>query len=145
MFGKAVATYLPDRRHGSIEQRWMTIDNTRGPVGATAADLTNAKRNDVVKYNGEFWRVAGSFGKYYGRWALVDGPVPLADTHRLMLQSLHVDKVHKPHVALNTSWKPWVAVVSDDTCVASDYSLFLEDDGMHKTKKMKKSEADLWD
>ena len=144
MFSRAVGASLPDRRHGSIEQRWMAIDRCLGPLGSSDPAEDVVARDDVVKHEDDFWRVVACFGKYYGRWALVTAPVPLTENYHLMLQLISVNKADKPYVHMNFCRTPWAIIIKAKAASAANHTLVAAADEAAKPKKLKPG-ADLWD
>jgi len=123
MYSRSLGASLPDRRHGSIEQRWMAVDVCRGPRGASPDDFDTVQRDEIVKYMGDFWRVCGCFSKYYGRWSLVTEPAALTATYQLLLQRLTVNPSSKPYVLLNPYKTPIAVIAPASECQHAGYKL----------------------
>jgi len=143
MFSRSAGVSLPDRRHGSIEQRWMAVDKCFGPKGASTVEADVVQRDDVVEHKGAFWRVCACFGKYYGRWSLLTEPAGFTDSFHLLLQRLYIDKACKPFVILNLSMKPMATIAAGGSCSSAGYSLHSCGDAPSKAKKTKVG-ADMW-
>ena len=143
MYSRSVSASLPDRRHGSIEQRWMAIDKCLGPMGAAQTDTDVVQRDDVVQHADAYWRVCACFGKYYGRWSLLTDPAAFKDNFHLLLQRLYVDKACKPYVVLNVHMSPMAVIASGSSCKSAGYSLLSCGDAPAKAKKMK-TVIDMW-
>ena len=141
MHSKTVSTSVPDRTHGSIEQRWMTVDRMLGPPVVHEATTASLGRFDVVRYKGHFWRVVATFGKYYNRWACTGEPVPLTDKHKLMLHAIIVNKSDYPYVMDNFS-NPFLVMALASDCTDMKYSLVKEEE--YRYKQLKRKGEDLW-
>jgi hypothetical protein len=122
--------------------KWMTIDKCVGPRGAGPLDIA-VQRDDVVKHKSVYWRVVAGFSKYYNRWALVGEPVPLKETHKVMLQDLLIDKALKPYVRVDYGRMPWATTAPANECEEGGYKLLAETGAEQQAKKMKKT-VDMW-
>ena len=119
------------------------MTKTPGPKGAADTDDDTVEKSDVVIFQGEYWVVAGCFGKYYNRWALVTEAVPLKSTHRVMLINLLVNPVAEPYVRYNTARTNWAMVTAADKCQHAGHMLIFSPDAGTQAKRFKAG-PDMW-